>query len=179
MQVTDMLQIATYLNQQSFEPRQSPSITDRPVEELIAKLYDQGIEVNQDHSEKVVHFTQKRNLQEEHLCTQVPLQTKFPNTSSISTYILRDGNELELYLTNFDNTSSQENHLDPMHTPIGPTHISGNAGILCKVTYISENPDITIMNKIKQALQNTYRPDIDATKLGMALPRISPNGSND
>ncbi len=125
-----------------------PRLHDESCEVLLKNLNVAGVLMDSKLSEKTFKYNIK-NFERE---STVPIETIIPKyiVQHLQSYLLRDGNGLELMLRDWEEISSR-----PQKGIIGGT-FSGRFGISGKLIINREDPKIEIINNVKKALEETY-----------------------
>ncbi len=134
------------------------SISNKSIDEFIAKLKEKGITIDQDSSEKKISYYSKRKS--EYKEATVPLGATLPkNVGHTLVYFLQGtgtGNsrhvKYDLELKNYSSTGSSGNR-------IGGS-VEGEYGITCKLTIEGNEIDVSIVDKVEKALHETYLPPL-------------------
>ena len=125
-----------------------PRLHDEPYEVLFKNLHIAGISIDLKLSEKNTRYN-IGNLSRESI---IPIETIIPEyiIQHLQSYLLRDGNGLELMLKDWENIQSR-----PQRGIIGG-RISGRFGIAGSLTFKGENFNGEIIPNVKRALEETY-----------------------
>lgn len=142
------------LTKHHFAPAGSPidrySISDKPVSNLIKNLCEQDVKINSNYSEKEISYlAQTEQESDKERIVKIPLLTKLPDATPIAFY-LRSESGLELELRDYSDITQR-----PSRGVIGGT-IAGSFGIICKLSAEGETTDLSVVEKVKKALEKTY-----------------------
>lgn len=134
------------------------SISDQPIDKLISNLQEQGIEINPNYSEKEVEYKlQTSKWDFSHRKTIVPLAAEFPNDTTLMVFYLRNGSGLELKICNYDHITQR-----PPERVIGGT-VAGDFGIICELSIEGTTVDLSVIDKIIEAMKKTYESNSKET----------------
>jgi hypothetical protein len=130
------------------------TLSDKPVEELIANLGKNGIDIIACESEQTVSYqfreNQRRGVSAK--TATVPLGTTLPVQTIPARFYLRNKEGLELVFRNYDNITQR-----PPEGVFGGSY-GGHFGIACEVILERTDLDITIPKRVKSAMEQTYSP---------------------
>ena len=134
------------------------SISDKSIDELIAKLGEKGIIVDSNASEKKISYYSTRK--NEHQEATVPLGTTFPgNVKHTLAYFLQGTGtgdsrhvKYELELKDYSSTGSSGNR-------IGGS-VSGEYGVICNLTVEGNKIDASVVDSVNKAIHETYIPPV-------------------
>jgi hypothetical protein len=129
------------------------TVNDMPIDEFIANLQNEGIQILPDQSEKTITYSLPRHNTVDNTAN-IPLHIALdpkaiPQVKTLA-YILRDADGLQLTLQKYGNTISR-----PAPGIIGGS-ITGEFGLAVHIRYEGRSPDTSVTEKVDRALRNTY-----------------------
>ncbi len=132
-------------------PRGGYSLDDKPIDELIANLEKEGLSIKREFSQKEMEYTiSTGSCRSENKKAILPLDTEIKGT--IEAYYLHDEDGLTLELRDYNNVTER-----PRKGVIGGMY-GGEAGIICKLRVEQQVIDTSVVDKVRNALQETYDP---------------------
>lgn len=163
MELTDKIILTKHHYAPAGTPIERYSISDQPIEVLVANLNRQGIKINPDYSSKSVKYSQQVRDQGSFVeergverAVILPLLTQFPEgiQTELIAFYLRDGRGLQLRLRDYGHITKW-----PGEGMIGGS-VAGDFGIQCKLRVEQKILDKTIAEKVKTALKDTYQTEL-------------------
>jgi len=147
MKLTEEIKLCTgYHGMPGGRSQKYYSLNYGDVGDLIAKLFEQDIEIVPEMSEKSVRYF----IGSKHKDVKVPLSTIFPEDVNEFAYILRDSSGLQLTISDYDKVTSS-----PRKGLIGGSS-SGYWGVKCQLEYDGRDVDPNIVDKVKEVLDNEF-----------------------
>ena len=132
------------------------SIKDINLAQLIEMLREMSIDINLKYSQQRREYQihTRLGMEPQKITAVLPLEATLQD-SSPQAYYLRDGEGLELELTNYEHITQRPSE----ETLGGP--ISGEFGIQCKIVIEGEEVDLSIVDRVRSTLYKTaYRESI-------------------
>lgn len=152
MRITDEFKISDhYYGPVGHYTGPSPSVSSKPIQNLIDALSKEGVEVSAEQCSMDAAY----RLGNEQKQATLPLDASIPG-SSPGAYLLRGPDNLEIRLEDYDHVSDR-----PPEGMIGGT-VSGHRGI--PVTLSVESADTSYVDRIREAVRSVYDPDHGAMK---------------
>lgn len=149
MKLTEDIIISKSYRSPAGSPRKGYSLDDKPIDEFIANLEKEGVSIERRFSQKEVEYTISTSPQSsEHKKAILPLSTELEG--HVEAYYLRDEDGLALELRNYNNVTER-----PRKGVIGGMY-GGEAGVVCKLTAEAQVIDLTVVDRVRNALRETY-----------------------
>src|SRR3989344_492151 len=134
------------------------SISDKPINEFIAKLAAQGVVIDTNSSEQKIAYRSKRGG--ERRKATVPFGTTLPeNTGFVVAYYLQGTGEGDSRHTKYELKLKDHSATGSSGGRIGGS-VGGEYGIVCTLTVEGQKIDTSIVDSVRKALHETYVPPV-------------------